>query len=192
MSIEIHAITDKASISWADYEVILREWLAAGGEFLALNADDLSVSILNEHFHGPLPEVDLIQFCSLGKFEKGELGIREIHWKTSDFLVSSSFLRKSILCFSSWQLPILSRMQIRFQNMVTRKDALDQILGRISFIGIPIPHYVEPRESTVVFSRNFAKSLLEFNSKGYLSFSRACFALARSSNFKCIRMIDIQ
>jgi len=191
MSIEIQAITDKASTTWADYEVILREWLVLGGEFLALNADDLTMGILNEYFHGSLPEVDLMQFCSLGNFEKGELGIRELHWKISDFLVSSKFLRKSILCFSCWRLPILSRIQNRFQNMVTRKHALDQILGRISLVGIPIPHYVEPRASTVVISRNFATSLLEFNSKGYLSFSRACFALARSSNFKCIRMINI-
>jgi hypothetical protein len=191
MSIEIHNINDDVLNSWPDYELILREWLATGGEYLALNADKSSSRILNSICQEPLPKVDLIQLCTLGNFEKGELGIRELHWKLSSVLVSSKFLRRSVLSLPSGRLMALSKLQIRLQQMVTRKYALDQILRDFSHIGIPIPHYVEPRTSTIVISQNFAKSLLEFNLKGYLTFDRAYFALARSSNFKCIRITGI-
>lgn len=192
MSIEIQSLPANSLETWPNYELILRAWLATGGDFLALNADDYSRTILDRHSQESLPKVDLVQFCSLRNFERGELGIRELHWKVNNLLVSSKLLRRLILMSPAGRFVNLSRIRVRYQNMVTRKCALDQIMGSFSRIGIVVPHYVEPRKSTIVISRNFAKSLLEFNSKGYLTFSRACFALARSSNFKCVRIANLR
>jgi len=190
MSIKFLSLVDRSLESWPDYELALREWLANGGDFLAIEADSSSECILRAQSQEPLPSVDLVQFCTLKNFEKGELGIRELHWKINNFVVTSKFLKHIILRTPAGQFQILLRMRVRYQNMVKRQNALDQIMGCFSRIGILVPHYVEPRESTIVISRNFAKSLLEFNSMGYLTFNRACFALARSSNFKCIRITN--
>jgi len=130
----------------------------------------------------------LIQFCSLGLFERGDLGIREIHWKVSDFITNSRAINLLMWNLTKFPLTIFQKLNTRLKSMQSRKRAVVSLMRGFATLGYPIPHYVEPKKSTVITSRSFVLALLECNPKGDLSFERSIFSLARTANFKCVRI----
>ena len=76
--------------SWQEFHVVALEFLDTDEDFLLLSRNPEEQEKIMSFELGQVPGLDLIQFCSLGLFERGELGIREIHWKVSDFITSSS------------------------------------------------------------------------------------------------------
>lgn len=157
-------------------------------EFLLIQEQEDLNSKLNLDTISELPNVDIIQFCTLGLLEKGELGIREIHWKFSKLIAGSNSLNSLFQLFSKLGTAPILKISRRIKLMRLRSAALRILLKDFSHLGIIIPHYIEPRRSTLMLSRAFVQSLLEINLQGRLSLYRACFALARSSNFMSFRI----
>ncbi len=180
------------STDWNKYSPLLSNFLATEQEYLLLGGD-----CLGRIWLGYLPDIstanlDLVQFCTLGLFEKGALGIRELHWRVSNYIVTSKILRFLVTRITFGYLGPFRSFVARYNGMISRKLAIDQMVGNLVNLGIPILHYVEPQDSNVIISREFANALLLFNPDGLLDFSRACFALARTSNFRCIRISGTQ
>lgn len=188
MSFKTFTITSHYAETWQEYELMLLEFLHGDEEFLAICRSPGRGQFRDLYSEALLPKVDFLQFYSLKLFEKGELGVRELHWRINHALVNCKVLKKFDSFMPSLNSLKFQELRSRYRNMVFRKNALNHLLQGFASTGYPVPHYVEPRKSTVVISRQFARSLLEFNSSGELSFVRACFALARSSNFICIRI----
>jgi hypothetical protein len=174
--------------SWQEFQVVAIDFLKTDENYLLLSGNPEEQRKITSFELNQVPELDLIQFCSLGLFERGDLGIREIHWKVSDFITSSRAV--NLLIWSLTKIPstIFQKLNTRHKSMQSRKRAVVLMMRGFAALGYPIPHYVEPEKSTVIISRSFVLALLEFNPKGDLSFERSIFSLARTANFKCVRI----
>lgn len=173
---------------WDSYQLILSNFLSTEDTYLIVARDNLSMRILLECNPVEYPQVDLLQFYKIANFRRGELGIREIRWKFSNYLVNSNFLKNNLSDTTKLGALLPDKFLQRYIRMQNRYLGLRKLMGDLADIGIAIPNYIEPHDSTIVLSRKFAQSLLEFNSSGKISFYRAIFAIARSSNHICIRV----
>ncbi len=178
----------KQICSWQDFELIALDFLSIEESYLFLVRDsDLGAKILS-YDDDSLPDLDLIQFFDLHLFEQGELGIREIHWRVANLLTSSGVVNFLIGASVNIQIKRVQKLHARYFSMLTRKRSLMSIMKDFAQLGNTIPHFIEPRNSSLVMSRTFVEALLEFNSAGELSLERAFFALARTANYKCVRI----
>jgi hypothetical protein len=179
---------DLGSRTWDEYAVILREFLKSKDSFLFLDGP-----ITEEYFQRvktilKSSEVDLVQFHSIKFFGRGTLGIPEWRWVISNCVTGSQLFRRIVRDVSRKKPRIFYGLVNRCAGMLHRRSAVERLLGDLTKTGIVIPHYIEPGFSTLVISRNFGSALLEYNANGVFSLHRACFALARSSNFLCFRV----
>jgi hypothetical protein len=179
---------EKPINSWQEFQVVALDFLDTSEGYLLLSRNSEEQRKISSFELGQVPELDLIQFCRLGLFERGELGIREIHWKVSDFITSSRAI--NLLMWNLAKIPstTFQKLNTRHKSMQSRKRAVVLIMRGFATLGCPIPHYVEPEKSTLIISRSFVLALLEFNPNGDLSFERSFFSLARTANFKCVRI----
>jgi hypothetical protein len=178
----------KSVETWEDCKPVMLEFLKTDCDFLFIPE---SKSIAPEQFHVSslkLPNVDLIQFATLKPLQRGELGIREIHWKISEFITGGNAISQ-LLQFLFKFAPI-PKIAGRYKSMRHRRSVIRELSKDVAQFGLVIPHYIEPRDSTVFLSRYFVQALLEFNSKDQLSLFRAIFALARTANFDSLRISD--
>jgi hypothetical protein len=180
--------TQEHVYSWQEFELISLDFLKTEERYLFLVGDsDLREKILSFD-DVSLPDLDLIQFFDLHLLEKGELGIREIHWRISNLLTESSVIVLLMGALVRVQVKLAKKIHTRYIFMLRRKRSLMSLMRQFALLGIAIPHYIEPRESPLVMSRSFVRDLLEFNTAGELSLERAFFALARTANYKCVRI----
>ena len=175
---------------WQEFEIVALDFLGTSEDCLLLPKNSEEQERIMSFEPGQVPELDLIQFCNLGLFERGELGIREIHWKVSDLLTGSRAIDLLMGSLAKIQVKPFQKLHARYLSMHNRKRSLRSLLRGFALLGIAIPHYIEPRNSSIVMSRLFVKALLEFNAAGELSFERAFFALARTANYKCVRISE--
>ena len=178
--------------NWSDYQSALIEFLASNERFIVLGNEKENFEILLNLNADAISQIDLLQFCDLGILGRGYLGIRELRWKISHFLVSSKLVSKAIRALTFVTAGATRKLQQRYSQMQIRNSAINNIVGNLAKLGIAIPHYIEPCVSTVVISRKFATALVELNSSGTLTFQRAIFAIARSSNYVCLRISGYQ
>lgn len=172
---------------WVECVGILERFLEGDNNYLYLG--DSTVEELLHVNHAKFSDkIDLVQFNTLKIFEKGELGIRELHWILSNYIASSRLLRLVFFIIPFKRHNFVRHSLMRFQHMQKRRTVIAGLLGDFGVLGIAIPSYIEPRVSSFLLSRKFVSALLEFNSGGYLTLQRACFALARSSSYYCIRI----
>jgi hypothetical protein len=179
---------EKPIHSWQEFQVVALDFLETGGDYLFLSRNPEVQRKIMSFELGQVPELDLIQFCSLGLYERGELGIREIHWKVSDFITSSRAINVLMSNLAKIPLATVQQLNTRYKSMQSRRRAVVFMMRGFATLGYPIPHFIEPEKSTIIISRYFVLALLEFNSKGDLSFERSFFSLARTANFKCVRI----
>jgi hypothetical protein len=179
---------EKPINSWQEFQVVALDFLDTSEGYLLLSRNPEEQRKISSFELGQVPELDLIQFCRLGLFERGELGIREIHWKVSDFITSSRAI--NLLMWNLAKIPstTFQKLNTRHKSMQSRKRAVVLIMRGFATLGCPIPHYIEPEKSALIISRSFVLALLEFNPNGDLSFERSFFSLARTANFKCVRI----
>lgn len=180
----------ESSRGWIDVVTSLESFLESDENYLFIGSEKDIINIIPN-----LPDnfevyIDFIQFCNLNSFEKGELGVREFHWYLSEVIVNSPLLSSIFSINFLRQRNFLSAYSKRFLGMLSRRFALEQISSGLSRFGIVIPHYVEPIHSATIVSRDFACSLLEFNRSALLTYERAFFSLARSSNYICLRIAE--
>jgi hypothetical protein len=180
----------KAIHSWQEFHLVALNFLESDEHYLLLAKHfELQMKVMSCKEEA-LPELDLIQFCNLSLLDKGELGIREIHWKVSNLITSSRAVYVLLGILSKIPLNYIQKLQSRFASMQNRKRSVISLMKGFDSLGIAIPHYVEPRNTSLVMSRSFVQALLEFNPKGDLTFERAIFALARTANYKCVRISE--
>jgi hypothetical protein len=173
---------------WGAISAAIKRFLESEEPLLFIGDEEEVVRIIQRFPDNFNANLDLIQFCNLKLFKKGILGIRELHWHTAEMLLRMSLLSKVLSNRFIKDSNKFGRYSNRYFGMLSRRSSLDQISGGLSSIGLVIPHYVEPVHSATVVSRDFARSLLELNNNGLLTYERSFFALARSSNYKCIRI----
>jgi hypothetical protein len=178
--------------TWHEHSLALNRFLESNERILLLKTNKFEKSVFRQPPGVTSLNADLLQFCSLRTFQRGELGIRELHWLTSEFLIKSRLLRFILIDSALNKSKRLSTLIQRYQRMLNRKEVNDALLVDLEISGTVIPNYVEPQESNLIISRDFAEALLEFNSEGYLTLQRACFALARSSSFQCFRITRVK
>lgn len=174
--------------SWDVCKPVMHKFLETDCEFLFIPESD---SISLELFHVSslhFPQVDLIQIATLKLFQRGELGIREFHWKISEFVTGNSSIFWLFQFLHKYEFVPVSRLAMKYKSMRIRRSALRSISKDFANFGIVIPHYIEPRNSTFFLSRSFVKALLEINRNDELSMARVIFALARTANFDCLRV----
>jgi hypothetical protein len=176
---------------WKEFQGVAQDFLGTGEDYLLLPRNSEEQAKIMSFEPGQVPDLDLIQFCSLSLLERGELGIREIHWKVSDSLTGSRAIDLLMGALAKIQVQPIQKLHARYLSMQNRKQALVSIIRGFALLGIVIPHYIEPRNSSLVMSRSFVKVLLEFNAAGELSLERAFFALARTANYKCVRISEL-
>lgn len=174
--------------SWKEWKQVISEFLLTEQEFLLFQENENLPKGLLDTPDTDLPDLDLIQFCSLKLFERGELGIREIHWRFSEFVTGCNTVNSTLQFLSRFRFKPVIKVAERLKLMRIRRKGLQALLKGFANYGILIPHYIEPQRSTILVSKTFARSLIEINSNGDLSLNRACFALARTANFKCVRI----
>jgi hypothetical protein len=177
--------------TWLEYSSELNRFLASDEKTLFLRIKEDKKAIIQQSFRVTSLDADLIQFCSLRTFQRGELGIRELHWLVSESLTKSRSLQVIIENIPSNKSKKISMSIERYQRMLDQKKVNSKLLKDLGANGILISDYIEPQPSNLVLSRDFASALIEFNSNGYLSLERAVFALARSSRFRCYRILGI-
>jgi hypothetical protein len=178
--------------NWSDYQSALIEFLASDERFIVLGNEGEIFEILMNLNVDSISQIDLLQFCDLGILGRGYLGIRELRWKISHFLVKSNLVSKTTCALTFVTAGATRKLQQRYNQMQTRNSAINNLVGELAGLGIAIPHYIEPCVSTVVISRKFAEALVELNSSGTLTFHRGIFAIARSSNYVCLRISGYQ
>jgi len=178
--------------NWSDYQSALIEFLASNERFIVLGNEKENLKILMNFNVDSISQIDLLQFCDLGILGRGYLGISELRWKISHFLVSSNLVSKVARVLTFVTAGTTRKLQQRYAQIQTRSSSINNLVGELANLGIAIPHYIEPRVSTVVISRKFAEALVEFNSSGTLTFHRAIFAIARSSIYVCLRISGYQ
>lgn len=176
--------------TWPEYRLVILDFLQTDEDYLILSTNPKLLQRIVSSHDGKLPDLDLIQFCDLAKFAKGELGIREIHWKISNFVTTPGLINLLSKSLIQIQMETARKLIVRLNSMKTRRLVIYNLMKDFANLGIIVPHYIEPINSTVVISKTFAKALIEFNHQGYLSFERAYFALARTANYKCVRILD--
>lgn len=179
-------------VTWHEYSLMLEGFLESNEKVFFINMNELEECTPFQSPNIISLDADLVQFCSLKAFKKGELGIRELHWLISGFLTKSRLLRFILKDSALNKSKRFSTLIQRYQRMLIRKKVNDALLVDLEISGTVIPNYIEPREANLIVSRDFAKALLEFNSEGYLTIQRACFALARSSSFQCFRITRLK
>jgi hypothetical protein len=178
----------KSADSWNACKPVMQEFLESRCEFLFIPENE-SISLEQFNVFSPhLPELDLIQFCTLKPYQRGELGIREMHWILSDFIAGNKSIFQLLQFLHKSEIAPISKLFFRYSSIRNRRSAVQVISREFADFGIVIPHYIEPRNSTVFLSRAFVKALLEINVNNELSTFRAIFALARTANFSCIRI----
>ena len=176
----------KSVETWEACKPVMLDFLKTDCDFLFIPENE---SILPEQFRISsleLPQVDLIQFATLKPFQRGELGIRELHWKISEFITGRNAISQ-LLQFLFKCAPI-PKVASRYKSMRHRRSVVRAISKDVAYFGIVIPHYIEPQNSSIFLSRSFVKALLEINRKDQLSMCRAIFALARTANFDTLRI----
>lgn len=178
-------VTESAR-TWEACKPVMQEFLKSKCDFLfipqseSISPEQLDISSLD------LPQIDLIQFATLSPFERGELGIREIHWKISELITGGNIISQFLqFLFKFAPIPKISS---RYKSMRRRRLAIRKLSKDVARFGILIPHYIEPRDSTIFLSRSFVTALLEVNDKDHLSLFRAIFSLARTANFESLRV----
>ena len=180
---------EKPFENWEQYKVSILDFLQTGEEYILLSTSALLREKILVYGYQEFPDLDLIQFYDLALIEKGELGIREAHWKISEFLTGSKLIHWISRLSVKLHIKSALKFSVRLNLMRERRQSIHKLMKDFSSFGIVVPHYIEPRSSTVIISKSFAEALVEFNKKGNLSFARACFALSRTSNFKCVRIL---
>jgi hypothetical protein len=185
-------ITVGANIeSWEACQKVLRAFLSTNESHLLLFNQERDLGRSPQLSVSDLSSVDLIQFYKLRVLKKGELGIREIHFLFANFisrLMSSRSLNRLI---AGLTIRLPGEIYKRFTLVKQRRDSINAALMSVSELGIVIPHFIEPCESTLIVSRKFALAILELGSNGQMTLFRICFALSRSSNFVSIRVRGI-
>ena len=176
---------------WKEFQVVAQDFLGTGEDYLLLPRNSEEQAKIMSFEPGQVPDLDLIQLRDLSLLERGELGIREIHWKVSYLLTGSGAIDLLMGALTKIQVKPIKKLHDRYLSMQNRKQALVSIMRGFALLGIVIPHYIEPRSSSLVMSRSFVKVLLEFNADGELSLERAFFALARTANYKCVRISGV-
>lgn len=176
---------------WKEFQVVALDFLGTGEDYLLLPRNPEEQGKIMSFEPGQVPDLDLIQLCNLGLLGRGELGIREIHWKVSDLIIGSRAIELLIGTLEKIQVKPFQKLHARYLSMQNRKRSLISIVRGFALMGIAIPHYIEPQNSSLLMSRSFVKALLEFNTTGELSFERAFFALARTANYKCVRISGV-
>jgi hypothetical protein len=188
--IESHSTKEISAAEWQTVHSILDEFLCSEDKFLFICRDDRNHSELSSINLESLKDVDLVQFLTLPLYKRGELGFREIRWALTSRISSlGCFIALSKIKFLQ-NAPIIRNFLIRLSGVRRREKVLELLLGDQFRKSIPIAHHIEPAPASVIISRNFAQALLSINRDGYLNFERTCFALARSSNFSCIRVLS--
>lgn len=179
----------KSVQTWETCKPVMQEFLKSNCDFLFIPESE---SISPERFRISsldLPQVDLIQFSTLNLFERGELGIREIHWKITELITGDNAISRLLqFLFKFAHIP---KIASRYESMRHRRLVVRELSKDLAHFGIVIPHYIEPRDSSIVLSRSFVTALLELNKKDHLSMFRAIFALARTSNFDSLRISGV-
>lgn len=176
----------KSVETWEACKPVLLEFLKTDCDFLFIPENKSSLPEQFRISSLELPQVDLIQFATLKPFQRGELGIRELHWKISEFITG----RNAISCLLQFLVKFapIPKIASRYKSMRHRRSVIRELSKDVAHFGIVIPHYIEPRDSTIFLSRSFVQALLEFNRKDQLSMFRAIFALARTANFDSLRI----
>lgn len=172
--------------TWEACKPVMQEFLKSDCDFLFIPESE---SISPEQFRIPpidLPQVDLIQFATLNLFERGELGIREMHWKISELVTGGNAISRLLQFF--FKFAPIPKIANRYESMLQRRFVVRELSKDVAHFGIVIPHYIEPRDSSIFLSRSFVTALLELNSRDQLPMFRAIFALARTANFDCLRI----
>lgn len=176
----------KSGLTWEACKPAMQEFLKSDCDFLFIPESE---SISPEQFRISsldLPQVDLIQFATLNLFERGELGIREMHWKISELVTGGDVIPHLLQFF--FKFAPIPKIASRYESMRHRRLVVRELSKDLAHFGIVIPHYIEPRDSSIFLSRSFVTALLEVNSKDQLSMFRAIFALARTANFDSLRI----
>lgn len=176
----------KSVQTWEACKPVMQEFLKSDCDFLFIPESE---SISEEQFRISsidLPKVDLIQFATLNLFERGELGIREIHWKISELVTGGNVISRLLQFF--FKFAHIPKIASRYESMRQRRLVVRELSRDVAHFGIVIPHYIEPRDSSIILSRSFVTALLELNNKDKLPMFRAIFALARTSNFDSLRI----
>lgn len=179
----------KSVRTWEACKPVMQEFLKSDCDFLFIPESE---SISPERFlisSIDLPQVDLIQFATLKLFERGELGIREIHWKISELVTGGSAISRLLQFF--FKFAHIAKIASRHESMRHRRLVVRELSKDVAHFGIVIPHYIEPRDSSIIVSRSFVTALLELNNRDHLSMFRAIFALARTANFDSLRISDL-
>ncbi len=178
----------KSVRTWEACKPVMQEFLKSDCDFLFIPESE---SISPEQFRIPsldLPQVDLIQFATLNTFERGELGIREVHWKLSELVTADNAISRLLQFF--FKFAPIPKIASRYKSMRHRRLVVRELSKDLAHFGIVIPHYIEPRDSSIILSRSFVTALLELNNRDQLSMFRAIFALARTANFDSLRISD--
>jgi hypothetical protein len=174
--------------SWEACQTALRTFLKTTENYLLLHDKETDIAGLPYLSDSNMPPVDLIQFCKLRVYEKGELGIREgrfLFLKFISELMKSKFL---IWLIAPLAIKFAGKIYTRLAFIKKRQGSISHALMGISGLRDAIPHYIEPRESTLIMSRKFAIAILDLGRSVEVSLFRISFALARSSNFACVRV----
>ncbi|MFM1951239.1 MAG: hypothetical protein RJA33_33 [Actinomycetota bacterium] len=177
MRIELHGEDSNSHKDWSYYSGILEDFLNSEETELvfcnSLEYHDLVSEVVSS-------EIDFMQFYRLQLHRKGELGIREFHWWVTLKISESGLFNNKITSIG----PFAKRI-VRIRE---RREQLKFMFVNPHKVPNVIPHYVEPVSGSFRMCRRFARALLDFNSEGFLTFERSCFAIARSSNFSCVRI----
>ena len=174
--------------SWDACQKVLRSFLISDEKHLLLYNQEYDLDDLPQLCESDVFSVDLIQFCKLGPLKKGELGIREFHFLLANLISRLMTFRLINRLIAGLTNGFTGEIHKRFTLVNQRQESINAALMSISDLGIVIPHYIEPCESTLLMSRKFALAILELGSNGDMTLFRICFALTRSSNFVSIRV----
>ncbi len=174
--------------SWDACQKVLRSFLISDEKHLLLYNQEYDLDGLPQLSESDVFSVDLIQFYKLGVLKKGELGIRELHFLLANFISRLMTFKLINRLIAGLTIGLPGEIHKRFTLVNQRQESINAALMSISDLGIVIPYYIEPYESTLLMSRKFALAILELGSNGDMTLFRICFALTRSSNFVSIRV----
>lgn len=187
MMYEFHNHYDNRS-SWLNVKIHIQQYVHSDADYMVICLNQKTHDLLiNLRLIG-IQELDLIQLLNLPLAKKGALGLWEIRWVILGFLQRTDFIKNIYRILKYFNLFRNNPFFNRYANILNRRESFtNQLLVENSDYTI-IPNYVEPKLATFILSKQFSYAILEFNFQDFLSFERACFALARGSNFNCIRL----
>lgn len=191
MIIETHWKQNNLQYNWQTVFSALNQFLISDDKFLLICVDEGSHKSLSKVDLNKINDVDFVQFLSLPLRKRGEMGVREIRWVLTSKLSSASLLITLSKMPISQKIPLIKFFRYRISRVRRRESVLKSLLGEQFLRFTHIAHAIEPAASPIIISRAFARAVLSLNQNGYLNFERTCFALARSSNFICIRVTGL-